>query len=124
MHRAAPEFRQSFALNLDVFDVLRVFRWLDGFNHAVERDRNGGLCARVDADLFWFAIEITGRTVPLLAFAAIHWQFDGVTVGAFKGLITMKQRLDRVLAGFYVTQTAHWITEGVLVQCLRLAGFP
>src|ERR1700754_1345298 len=122
MHRASPELRQTFTLNLDVLDVLRVFGRFDRRDYFIERDRDWRVAA--DPHTLRGAIEISRRAVPLLSFATVHREFDCVTICAFESFVTMEQRLHCVLAGRHVGETAPWITKRALVQRFRLARFP
>src|SRR5688572_10106401 len=64
VHRSAPELRQAFALNLDVLDVLRVFRRLDWWNHLIESQSDPH--PRLDTHLLRRAVKISRRAIPLL----------------------------------------------------------
>jgi len=52
------------------------------------------------------AVEIAGGDVPVLAFAAVHGQLDGVTVGAMKRLVAMEKSLDVIFARLEVVEEA------------------
>jgi len=77
-------------LDADVLDVLRVLGLLDWRNHLVERKADYVAAAGIDFDLSRRAVKVTRRATPLLAFAAIHRESDGVPVGAAKGFVAMK----------------------------------
>ena len=59
-------------------------------------DRRGGIRARLDRHLLGRAVEVAGRFVPLLAFAAVHGQLDDVPVAAVKRFIEVNQSLNTV----------------------------
>jgi hypothetical protein len=52
----------------------------------------------------------------MLAFAAVHWKFDGMTVRAMEGFVAMEKSLDVVVAGRNVFQVADRIAKGVVVR--------
>ena len=72
----------------------------DRRDHLVEPDddRSAGIRARRDRHFLGRAVEVAGRLVPLLAFAAVHRQLDDVPVAAVKRLILVQQGLDAVIA--------------------------
>lgn len=57
----------------------------------------------------------------MLAFALIHVEFDGVTIGAMEGLIAIEHHLHEIFAGRNVVEIADWITEGGVVDGRGLA---
>src|SRR6185436_5019393 len=89
VHGPSPEIRQQLALHLHVFDVLRVLGRHDRWNDFVEQYLDRLRFLRIDLDLLRCAVEITRGAAPLLTFAAIHWQFDSMTIRSFEGLIAM-----------------------------------
>ena len=92
----------------------------DGRNLLIENDVDGR-AAVTERDLHRFAVKVAGRKVPVLAFAAIGSQLNGLTVGAMEGFINVEQRLHVVVAGRHVTQAANGISERFVVDSDRLA---
>jgi hypothetical protein len=82
-----------------VLYVLCIFRRFDGWNDFIEGDANATIPGGVDLDLLRCAVKIAGGFIPLLAFAAIHRQFDGVTIGTMKSFIAMEKGLDPIFSG-------------------------
>ena len=58
----------------------------------------------------------------MLAFALIHVEFDGVTVGAMERFIAIEHYLHEIFAGRNVVEIADRITEGGIVDDRGLAG--
>ena len=124
-HRAAPEFSEERALDAHVADVLGVFGRRDSGDFLVEGDCDGlSVCvpACADRDFYGLAVEIGGRNVPVLAFALVHVELDGVAVGAMEGFVTIEDDLHVVFAGFDVVEVADGIAEGGVVDGGGLAG--
>ena len=121
VHGASPELCEQSALNLEVPDVFRVLRRRDRRNFLIEhnRDRPGG---RPQGDFARSGIEIAGRDVPVLPFAAIHRQFHGVAIGAVEGFVAMQHGLHVILSGRHVAKTADGIARGGIVHDDGLAG--
>jgi hypothetical protein len=96
-------------------------------NFLVEGDDDGlraraRVSARADRDFYGLAVEISGRDVPVLAFALVHVELDGVAVGAMEGFVTVEDDLHVVFAGLDVVEVADGVAEGGVVDCGGLAG--
>ena len=120
-HRAAPEFREQGALDFDVADVGRVWRIGDGRDDLVEDDGDG-IAAGVQRDFSRRGVEVAGRELPVLAFAAIHGKFYRGAIGAMKGFVLVQDHLDEVIAGGDVVEVADGVAEGCVVKRDGLAG--
>src|SRR5262249_27113029 len=93
----------------------------DGRNFLVENNGNG-TGGGAEGDSLRLAVKVAGSQVPVLAFAAVHRQFDGVPIGAMKRLIAVEKSLHGVFARRHVAKIADGITEGVgVVDERRLA---
>ena len=75
-----------------------------------------------DRDFYGLAVEIGGRDVPVLAFALIHVELDGVAVGAMEGFVAIEDDLHVVFAGLYIVEEADGVAEGGVVDGGGLAG--
>ena len=95
---APPELRQALAADALVLDVLRRGRLGNGRDHLVEDDRDRVRTRRVDLDLLRGAVQVAGREVPVLAFAAVHRQLDRVPVRAVERLVAVEDGLDEIRA--------------------------
>ena len=71
---------------------------------------------------FRSAVEIAGLGVPVLAFALVHRELYGVSVGAVKGGVFVEDTLDPVVAGGKVAKTGGGVTDGVISDDGGLAG--
>ena len=124
IHRAAPELRQPLALDLHVLDVPGR-RWIrNRRDHLVEADPNRLGALRVEGDFPGRRVEVAGRLVPLLPFAAVHRQLHGVAVRALEGLVLVQERLDRVGAGGYVRERFAREPEHTPIECGVGPGCP
>src|SRR5208282_6825045 len=97
---AAPEFCEGLALDFDVLDPFGVFGRIDGRDDFCKMDLDDG-CVRgggIDVDAFGRAVEIAGLRVPVLAFAFVHGELDGVAVGAVEGGVFVQDALHPVIA--------------------------
>src|SRR5207253_10562856 len=93
IHRTAPELRQPVALDSDPLDVLRLREIRKRPNPAIERDPHDGIARRVDSQALRRAGEIAWRDRPLLSFAAVRRQLDGVAVASPEGLVHVEESL-------------------------------
>ena len=87
IHGTSPEFGEGWTLDFDVLDPLGVFRGLDGRNNFCELNLDDACVSGggIDVNAFGRAVEIAGLGVPVLAFAFVHGELDGVAVGAMEG---------------------------------------
>jgi hypothetical protein len=124
VHRMAPKFGEDLALHFDVLDPFRVFGRFDGRNDFGEMDLDGSrVCGgRIDVDFFRDAVQVAGLGVPVLAFAFIHGELDGVAVGAVEGGVFVEDALDPVVASGEIVKARDGIAEGVVVDEGGLAG--
>ena len=99
MHGSAPEFRQQITLHFDMFDIFG-FRGIGNWRDFLIQSNGDGFSAgRIDEHFLRRAEQISRGPVPMLAFSAVHGQFDHMSVGAVKCLIDMKQGLYEVISG-------------------------
>ena len=78
--------------------------------------------AGLDGDLPGRAVEVAGRPVPVLPFAAIHRELDDVPVGAVERLVLVQEGLDAVLAGRDEPEALERVSECLLVDHGLLTG--
>jgi len=60
------------------------------------------------------AVEIAGLGVPVLAFAFVHGELDGVAVGAVEGGVFVEDGLDPIVAGGESAEIGGGIAESVV----------
>src|ERR1051326_5387009 len=84
IHRAAPELREAFVLNANVFHLFRIGRRLYQRHFLIHRYLNFAAASGIDMDLDGFAIEVAGLSVPVLAFSLIHRHFYRTAIGAME----------------------------------------
>ena len=124
VHVTTPELREFLAAHADVLDVLRVLGRRDGRNFLVESDRHHAPPGGVDRDLLRGRIEVPRRALPMLALAAIHWQFHHVPIGALERLVLMKHGLNAVRARWDLFHRLNGIAEHEGVEGRLVAGLP
>ncbi len=124
VHGAAPEFGEGGALDADVFHPFGVFGRIDGWNDFGEMDLNDGRVGSggIDMDFFGNAIEIARLGVPVLAFAFVHGELDGVAVGAVEGRVFVEDALDPIVAGGKIAKFGDGVAEGIIGDDGVLAG--
>jgi hypothetical protein len=88
----------------------------------MDLDGRGRDVGGIDVNFFGDAIEIAGLGVPVLAFAFVHGELDGVAVGAMEGGVFVEDALDPVIAGGDVAKICGGIAESVVVNEGGLAG--
>ena len=97
VHRSSPELRKSLALDLDMFDVFRVLRRIDGCDLLIQYDPNRLPFLGIDEHFDRRAVQVARRPVPMLTLTAIHRQLDRVPVGPVERFVAVKNRLYDVL---------------------------
>jgi hypothetical protein len=110
------------ALEAHVLDVLRVPGRIDRRDHAIESEAQGPLRIRIDAQALGCAVEVSGRSVPLLAFAVVHRKLDHVTVRPAERLVYVHQRLHEVLARGNIRKPFDGIAERGPIEDRALSG--
>ena len=93
---------------------------LNGAIDFVEIEPDGATAAQPHA--LRRAVEISRRDAPLLPFAAIHRQLDGVAGGEMEGLVLVQQRLNGVVAGRQPRQRFDRIAEHAVVERALVTG--
>lgn len=73
-------------------------------------------------DAFGDAVEIAGLGVPVLAFAFVHGELDGVAVGAVEGGVLVEDGLNPIVAGGEGAEIGGGIAESVVGDDGVLAG--
>ena len=71
MHGPPPELGEKFALNLEMFDILRVFRFFKRRYFLIESDVDHMVFLGIDLDFLRRAVEVPGRKSPPLSFAQV-----------------------------------------------------
>lgn len=99
VHRPPPEIAEELTLQLNVLDVLRVLRRLDGRYRFVQANANGGGRSGVEVNLGGLAVEVAGFAIPVLPFPLIHREFQGAAVGAVERLVDIEDGLHVIIAG-------------------------
>ena len=122
VHRATPKLGEPLTLNANMFDILGVLWFLHRRNFLIQRDLNRSGLRRVNRYLLRSAVQVAGRTVPLLPFALIHGELNGMAVGELKRFVPMKQGLYVVLTGRDVRDTPQRIAEYRVGKHCCLAG--
>src|SRR5579884_422634 len=122
VHGPPPELREQRALHAHMADVLRVLWRFDGGHYLGQLHRNHAV--RPDPNVPGFAVEVSWREIPLLAFAVVHVQLQHVAVGAMERLINIENRLDRILARRKIGQGAQWGAGGAGLHADHLARLP
>ena len=97
--RLAPPPTQDLALHPDAPDERGVGRRLHRRDHLVDRqpDRRGRL--RVERDPHRIAVQVAGRSLPVLSLPLIHVQPDDTAVGAREAGVDVDEGLRPVIAG-------------------------
>jgi hypothetical protein len=103
-------------LNFDVLDPLGIFSGLNGRDNFREMDLDwGGACGGgIDVNFFGDAIEIARLGVPVLAFAFVHGELDGVAVSAVESSVFVEDALDPVVAGGKIAKIGRGVAESVI----------
>ena len=112
-HRPPPEIAQELAPDFLVLDVPGRFRLRYRRDLLVEHDADELVLAGIERHLPRGAEAIAGGEIPALAFATLHRELDGMTVGAMKRLLTMKERLHPIIPRREVRDAVQRITERV-----------
>ncbi len=73
-------------------------------------------------DAFGDAVEIAGLGIPVLAFAFVHGELDGVAVGAVEGGVFVEDGLNPIVAGGEIAETGDGVAESVVGDDGVLAG--
>src|SRR5687768_9785115 len=98
-----------------MLDVPGIFRWLNRRDYLVENDFNRSFIVRGNTDFLRCAVEIAGRAVPLLSFATIHRQLDGVPIRSLKRFIAMQQTLHPVVSRLQFREAPDRVPKSVRV---------
>src|SRR5688572_941902 len=98
VHRSSPKVGKQLALDAHMFDVTRVLGRFDRRNYLVQFEANGGFSRRVEGHFLWLAKEVAWSRMPLLAFSAVHRQFEGMAIGSMEGVVTVQQCLHPVFS--------------------------
>src|SRR6202035_5005060 len=110
------------AFYFDVLDPFGVFRGVDRRDHFGEMDLDGVSGTGIDVDALGGAVEIAGLGVPVLAFAFLHGELDGVAVGTVEGGVFVEDALDPIVAGGEVVKIGSGVAESVVSDEGVLAG--
>src|SRR5579859_1921323 len=122
VHGLAPEFCKDLALHANVLDPFGVFGRRYGGDEFGEMDLKSFRGGGIEMDFFGDAIEVAGLGVPVLPFAFVHRELDGVAVGAMEGGVFVQDALDPILAGGNVAEIGGGIAESVVGDDGGLAG--
>ena len=106
------------------FTHSRIGGRFDRRDDLIEHECDGRLHGRIELDLAHGAVEIAGRLVPDLPFAAIHRQLHDMTILPTEGLVSMQQHLYAIRAGGHVGEAEARIADYLGVEDLRLAALP
>ena len=111
-------------MNAEVLHPFGVLGRLDGRDNFGEMDLDCSL--ETSAGSMWrrcgLAIEIAWLAVPVLAFAFVHGELDGVAVGAIEGGVFAEDGLDPIIAGGNIAEIGGGVAEGVVVDEGGLIG--
>ena len=102
--RLPPPLREDLALDLDPLDHRGVRGGGDRRNDLVSHEPDRRRRCRVDPHLHRIAVEVSRRSLPVLAFPLVHVQPHRVAVRAREARVDVHERLHPVLAGRNVAQ--------------------
>ncbi len=115
--RMAPECRQFFAANANVFHPFRIGRSFGGRDHMV--DGYVELPARPEMNLLYAAIKISRRVVEELLFAIIQMNPNRVAIGTVNLGVNVDYGLSKIIPGRQIAER-FWIAESCRIYGCRL----
>jgi hypothetical protein len=98
MHRAAPEFCETLALDFNMLDVFGVFGGRYRRYFLIEADMNYLFPLWIDLYFLGGTVQVSGSPVPSLALSSIHREFDCVAVSPVEGFVAVEKGLNPVFS--------------------------
>src|SRR5208282_2468179 len=116
IHRMPPEFREHLALHPYVLHPFGIFRRLDGLHDFRQMDLDRARRGWVNVDAFRDAVEIAGLGIPMLAFAFVHGELDGVAVRPLERGVFVQHALHPVVTRRQVVKAGRWVTHCIVTD--------
>jgi hypothetical protein len=121
--RLSPELCEELAPEFYALDPLGILGNLYGGNDVRADQRTSVLFGRIEFDLFYIAVEVPGRTVPLLAFPLIVVEPHGMSVSSFEFCINVDKSLDIIFTGRDVAEALDGVSECLMIENHLLIWF-